>query len=146
MGNKTTPHVHGTPTVCSVISKAHFYDEAQRKTRPRRVRYLTAGQDHVAAVLATRNEAQGYGDDLFVWGSNKAFQLATGKHSNESLPTSPSSKLLHLASEMAAHNDDKEEEGATSCTMANIIDAKEQLVQLREGARIYCGDNVTVLY
>ena len=50
-----------------VISGAHYFDESSKSVKPRRVKYLTAGNYHVAAVLETSTNGNGdkaYGDDF----------------------------------------------------------------------------------
>ena len=71
LGTGQFTHCSGTPTPVHVISGAHYFDESSKSVKPRRVRYLTAGNYHVAAILETSTNGNGdkaYGDDLLCLG------------------------------------------------------------------------------
>ena len=133
LGTGQFTHCSGIPTPVHVISGAHYFDESSKSVKPRRIRYITAGNYHVAAVLETSTTESGgrvYGDDVYVWGANRAYQLGTGKHANCAEPISPSAPLLLRGMD----------------GIDEMVDDQGGQVQMREGARIYCGGDNTVLY
>lgn len=145
LGNGQYIHMQSTPTAISTISQAKYWDEGRREMRPRQLAYLTAGRMHAAAVLASVYD----GDDVFVWGGNKAYQLGTGRHSNEATPVSPATSLLLRSTVMngARKLNGNAVNGPEEPVKPNqlVHDAGGQL-ELLPGVRMLCAHDVTVVY
>lgn len=107
LGGGTWTHTLGTPTALAKITGLTYFDEGQGRVRPIRCRYLSAGATHAAAVMRTYRppanvltregeEGEGpvlevpHGDDVYVWGGNRYYQLGLGgKHHNLARPSTP---------------------------------------------------------
>lgn len=109
LGGGTWTHTLGTPTALVKITGLTYFDEVQGRVRPIRCRYLSAGATHAAAVMRTyrpsanklpREGMEGggegsilevpHGDDVYVWGGNRYYQLGLGgKHHNLARPSTP---------------------------------------------------------
>lgn len=95
LGNGRWKHIQGTPEKIKALSGLFEYNETIQKTQPIRLRDLSVGATHAAAVVAnnTNIKAAGtsssdvnYGADVLWWGNNEHYQLGTGKRNNASVP------------------------------------------------------------
>lgn len=149
LGNGQFTHVQGTPVLVHTVSGAHYFDDDKRQVRPRRVKYITAGNDHAAAVMETRTVVDGrvYGYDVYVWGSNRAYQLGTGRHANQAEPVSPNPNLILRAITVEADgNRTAKNDNGTDHGIGALVDNVGEKLQLKEGTRIYCGADATAIY
>lgn len=115
LGNGTWTHAQGQPTLLPTLSHLYYYDEREGNQQPGigtrkpiKCRGLMAGGDHAAAIMSTyrANTSKNYGqtaiksssssnpprhgDDLYIWGGNRYYQLGLGgKHHNQAKPTTP---------------------------------------------------------
>ena len=97
LGNGTWTHASGIPSPVRLISSMSYYDEERKTILPMRCRCVSAGTTHAAAVIRTyrpmdkeiqRSLGVRHGEDLYVWGCNKYYQLGLGgKHNNVAKPT-----------------------------------------------------------
>ena len=121
-------HLCGNPTPVMTISRAQYYNESKKSLLPRTPQIIACGEKHVICTLDT-HDRYGIGDDLFVWGSNRAYQLGTGKHANCFEPVSPSPDVLMRA---LGINGYAIEQGGR--------------LQAKVGTRIACGGDTSAFY
>ncbi|KAJ5924687.1 hypothetical protein N7466_008874 [Penicillium verhagenii] len=91
-------HIQDSPTQVKDLSGLSEYDEKLKQLAPIRLRYMSVGTNHAAAVLDNKtivnakntdslDKSKDFGYEVFWWGGNEHFQLGTGKRSNQSRPT-----------------------------------------------------------
>ncbi|KAJ5644684.1 hypothetical protein N7507_010695 [Penicillium longicatenatum] len=91
-------HIQDSPTKVKDLSGLGEYDEKMKQLAPIRLRHMSVGTNHAAAVLDNKTTISGnnidsldkskdFGYEVFWWGGNEHFQLGTGKRSNQSRPT-----------------------------------------------------------
>jgi len=94
LGHGKFQHMSGTLQRLEGVSGRVYFNEVARKVAPIRIRYLTAGRHHAAAVMST--EQEGNGDSVFVWGLNKDSQLGIeGSRANQGQPV-PASAFISI--------------------------------------------------
>ncbi|KAJ5594801.1 uncharacterized protein N7459_001009 [Penicillium hispanicum] len=98
LGNGRWIHIQDSPTKVKALSGLGEYDEKTKQMSPIRLREISVGTTHVAAVMDNKtslssttteslDKSRDFGYDALWWGGNEHFQLGTGKRSNQSRPT-----------------------------------------------------------
>ncbi|CAI7635661.1 unnamed protein product [Penicillium glandicola] len=98
LGNGRWIHLQDSPTKVKALSGMSEYDEKTKQMTPIRIRDMSVGTTHVAAILNNKtnvgkttkdslDQSKDWGYDVLWWGGNEHFQLGTGKRSNQSKPT-----------------------------------------------------------
>jgi alpha-tubulin suppressor-like RCC1 family protein len=98
LGTGKWTHVSASPAKVKTLSALFEFDEKTNKNMPIKVKSLSVGSTHTAAVLdnvtSTSASARGssendtnWGADVMFWGGNEHFQLGTGKRTNMNAPT-----------------------------------------------------------
>ncbi|EPZ34926.1 RCC1/BLIP-II [Rozella allomycis CSF55] len=88
LGNKSWQQHAIVPESVADVSDKFQYDEKIKDTRPIRIKQISCGGGHMACVLDTQNDGSTIGDQLYIWGYNKDYQLGNGKRRNFNSPTS----------------------------------------------------------
>ncbi|KAJ5481762.1 Regulator of chromosome condensationRCC1 [Penicillium sp. IBT 31633x] len=97
LGNGKWIHLQDSPTKVKALSGMNEYDEKTSQMTPIRIRAMSVGTTHVAAILDNKthvsktakdslDKSNDWGYDALWWGGNEHFQLGTGKRSNQSKP------------------------------------------------------------
>ncbi|TWU78188.1 hypothetical protein ED733_007763 [Metarhizium rileyi] len=97
LGNGKWTHVSTAPTKIKALSSLFEFDEETNKNMPIKLKALSIGSTHCAAVMdnitktntsskSSANETN-WGADVMFWGGNEFYQLGTGKRSNVNTPT-----------------------------------------------------------
>lgn len=86
LGNATFKHVQAQLAPVKEINYASEWSEKLNKVVPIQVSYLSAGPNHVAAVLDNANEIATT-QDLYLWGGNEFSQIGNGKRNNIPKPS-----------------------------------------------------------
>lgn len=97
LGTGKWTHVSSGPTKVKALSSLFEFDETANKNMPIKLKELSIGSTHCAAVMdnvtrtnvssrASENETN-WGADVLFWGGNEHYQLGTGKRSNLNMPT-----------------------------------------------------------
>lgn len=96
LGTGKWVHLTSAPGKIKGLSGLSEYDDTTRRMVPIRVRHLSVGSTHAAAVLDNATSAQArttsgstptnWGSDVVWWGGNEFYQLGTGKRSNLNEP------------------------------------------------------------
>ncbi|KAG5934282.1 hypothetical protein E4U60_003967 [Claviceps pazoutovae] len=99
LGTSKWTHVSRKPTKVKALSSLFEFDESTKKNMPIKLKALSIGSTHCAAVMdnvtktnasisssASENETN-WGADVLFWGGNEHYQLGTGKRSNLNTPT-----------------------------------------------------------
>lgn len=98
LGNGRWVHLQDAPTKVKDLSGLSEYDEKTEQTQPIRLRNMSVGTTHVAAILDNQtslstattdslDQSRDFGHEAFWWGGNEHFQLGTGKRSNLARPS-----------------------------------------------------------
>ena len=97
LGTGKWTHVSIGPTKVKALSSMFEFDEASNRLMPIRLKSLSVGATHCAAVMNNVTEtsiAQGSssnetncGSDVKFWGGNEHYQLGTGKRNNLNAPS-----------------------------------------------------------
>lgn len=86
LGNATFRHVQADMVPVKEINFASEWSEKLNKVVPIAVNYISAGPNHIAAVLDNSNEVAKT-QDLYLWGGNEFSQIGNGKRNNLSKPS-----------------------------------------------------------
>ncbi|KAK5995675.1 Found in mitochondrial proteome 25-like protein [Cladobotryum mycophilum] len=97
LGTGKWTHVTTGPTKVKGLSSLFEFDEKANKVVPIKLKSLSIGTTHCAAVMdnvtetnvsgrSSENETN-WGSDVVFWGGNEHYQLGTGKRSNMNAPT-----------------------------------------------------------
>ncbi|KAK2590744.1 hypothetical protein QQS21_011576 [Conoideocrella luteorostrata] len=97
LGTGKWTHVSTGPTKVKALSSLFEFDEKANKNMPIKLKNLSVGSTHCAAVMdnvtktnasnnASENETN-WGADILFWGGNEHYQLGTGKRTNINSPT-----------------------------------------------------------
>lgn len=97
LGTGRWTHVSTGPTKIKALSSQYEFDDSSNKLKPIRVKNLSVGTTHCAAVMdnATRTSASrhgsesdiNWGSDVMLWGGNEHYQLGTRKRNNLNEPS-----------------------------------------------------------
>ena len=91
-------HLQDSPIKVKDLSGLGEYDEKTKQMLPIRLRTMSVGTTHVAALLDNKtnlnakntdalDKSSDWGYEAFWWGGNEHFQLGTGKRANRSKPS-----------------------------------------------------------
>lgn len=97
LGTGRWSHVSAKPTKVKNLSSLFEFDEKTNTMGPIKIKDLSVGTTHCAAVMdnvtetsvsskGSENETN-WGADVLFWGGNEHFQLGTGKRTNINVPT-----------------------------------------------------------
>ncbi|KAG6014082.1 hypothetical protein E4U43_006956 [Claviceps pusilla] len=97
LGTGKWTHVSSGPTKVKALSSLFEFDESTNKNMPIKLKALSIGSTHCAAVMdnvtktnvtssGSENETN-WGADVLFWGGNEHYQLGTGKRTNLCTPT-----------------------------------------------------------
>ncbi|KHO01011.1 rRNA processing protein [Metarhizium album ARSEF 1941] len=97
LGTGKWTHVSTAPAKIKALSSLFEFDEETNKNVPIKLKALSVGSTHCAAVMdnitktdtsskGTENETN-WGADVLFWGGNEYYQLGTGKRTNMNTPT-----------------------------------------------------------
>lgn len=97
LGTGKWTHVSTGPTKVKALSSLFEFDENTNKNMPIKLKALSIGSTHCAAVMdnvtktntsnrGSENETN-WGADVLFWGGNEYYQLGTGKRTNMNVPT-----------------------------------------------------------
>ncbi|KOS17445.1 Protein FMP25 [Escovopsis weberi] len=97
LGTGKWTHVSIGPTKIKGLSSLFEFDEKANRVVPIRLKSLSVGTTHSAAVMDNATQTQtgrsssendtNWGSDVVFWGGNEYYQLGTGKRSNMNAPT-----------------------------------------------------------
>lgn len=97
LGTGKWTHVGSDPAKLPALSSLFEFDERNNKMVPIRLKALSVGTTHCAAVLDNVTETSvsqrggehetNWGADVVFWGGNEFYQLGTGKRTNKNAPT-----------------------------------------------------------
>ncbi|KZZ92168.1 rRNA processing protein [Moelleriella libera RCEF 2490] len=97
LGTGKWTHVSAGPTKVKSLSSLFEFDEKTNKNVPIKLKDLSIGSTHCAAVMdnVTKTDVSGqgsendtnWGADILFWGGNEHFQLGTGKRTNLNTPS-----------------------------------------------------------
>ncbi|CEJ56337.1 hypothetical protein PMG11_02545 [Penicillium brasilianum] len=98
LGTGRWVHLQDSPTKVKDLSGLAEYDETKNKMSPIRLRNMSVGTTHVAAVMDNKttvsskptdslDKSRDFGLDVLFWGGNEHFQLGTGKRTNLPRPS-----------------------------------------------------------
>lgn len=96
LGTGRWTHVSQEPTKVKALSSLYEFNEATNTMAPIKLKSLSIGATHCAAVMdnvtetslgrgASQSETY-WGADVLFWGSNEHYQLGTGKRNNQNAP------------------------------------------------------------
>ncbi|BCR85625.1 RCC1 domain-containing protein [Aspergillus chevalieri] len=147
LGNGKWTHLQDEPTKVKALSGLSEFDESTQKVSPIRLRDISVGTTHAAAVMGNSthihsastkaletNEDWGY--DALWWGGNEHYQLGTGKRSNLARPT-------YINAPPAPEDKDKEEARLQVMPRHKGKAGKRTLTMEQ---RVECGRHVSGLY
>lgn len=147
LGNGKWVHLQDKPTKVNALSGLFEYDEGSQKVVPIRLRHISVGSTHAAAVMAnwTNLDASSrgsqsdinWGEDVLWWGGNEFYQLGTGKRNNLCHPTyiNPPADVELLESQG---------EHRFQITPHHKVKVGGRKINMEQ--RIECGRNITAVY
>lgn len=150
LGNGRWTHVQSLPTKIAPLSGMFEFDEKKHRAIPIRMRQISVGSNHVAAIMdnvthvdasesGTENETN-WGADVLFFGNNEFFQLGTGKRNNCTTPTYI--QPLNRRAEVLEGKRPKGEEHRFHATPRATVHLGERWVSFEQ--RVVCGRGVTV--
>ncbi|KAL8726914.1 MAG: hypothetical protein Q9166_006403 [cf. Caloplaca sp. 2 TL-2023] len=99
LGNGRWTHIQGTPTKLKTLSSLFEYDEVKKTVIPIRLKSLSVGSTHAAAIMDNVTHVQAgtskgtdsendtnWGADVVWWGGNEYYQIGNGRRNNLSVP------------------------------------------------------------
>ena len=152
LGNGRWTHVAPTPVKIAPLSGLFEYDEHTHRAVPIRLRSLSVGASHVAAVLdnvtylaaseKTSEHDTNWGADVLFFGNNEFYQLGTGKRNNVVVPTYI--QPLDRRAEVSEGNRAKGEEHRLHVTPRSRVNVGGRSVWMEQ--RVEAGRGVTAVY
>jgi alpha-tubulin suppressor-like RCC1 family protein len=145
LGSGKWTHITEAPTKIKSLSGLREYDEKTNSVKPIRVKNISVGSTHAAAVLdnavsvATDVGTEfdtNYGADVLWWGGNEHYQLGTGKRNN--LPTPAYIAPLDSDRTVAGKGSKTADEPRFQIAHRTKRGSVEQ--------RVECGRNVSAVY
>ncbi|KAB8659306.1 hypothetical protein FH972_026195 [Carpinus fangiana] len=150
LGNGRWTHVQALPCKIAPLSGLFEYDEARRRAIPIRLREVSVGANHCAAVMdnvtyvgatdSTSDQDTNWGADVLFFGNNEFYQLGTGKRNNVVTPTYI--QPLDRVAEIREGKRGKEEEHRFHATPRSTVG----LLKCRSKENITTHDNVSRLH
>ncbi|KAL8703339.1 MAG: hypothetical protein Q9201_003475 [Fulgogasparrea decipioides] len=154
LGNGRWTHIQGTPTKIKALSGLFEYDERANSVAPIRLKSISVGSTHAAAVMdnvthvragtsrATDSENDtNWGADVVWWGGNEYYQIGNGRRNNLSVPgyIAP----LDSAAEVERTGKRKEEH-RFQITPRHKVDVGGRKVNVEQ--RVECGRMTSCVY
>ena len=150
LGTGRWSHVQGTPAKIKTLSGLFEYDEVAKAVVPIRLRALSVGSTHAAAVMnnvtyvaasatSGRNDTN-WGADVVWWGGNEFYQLGMGKRNNVSTPT----YIAPLDSVAEKERAKRKEEHRFQITPRHTVMVGRRKVSMEQ--RVECGRMCTAVY
>ena len=149
LGNGRWTHVQGTPSKIKALSGLYEYDEYTKTVVPIRLRQLSVGSTHAAAIMnnvthvgATDRSSENdtnWGADVLWWGGNEFYQLGTGKRNNVANPTYIPPLDVEADKQMG-----RREEHRFQITPRGKVKVRGRWVSVEQ--RVECGRGCTAVY
>lgn len=154
LGNGRWTHNQGVPTKIKAFSGLFEYDETKNIVIPIRLKSLSVGTTHAAAVMDNVTHVQAgssrrtdsendtnWGADILWWGGNEYYQIGNGRRNNINTPgyIAP----LDSGAEVARTGKRKEEH-RFQITPRHKVDVKGRKVSVEQ--RVECGRMVSCVY
>lgn len=155
LGNGRWTHVSTAPAKVKALSALYEFNEKKNMLSPIKVKSLSVGATHCAAVMGneTQTASTGWtskdnqtnvGADVLFWGGNEHYQLGTGKRSNLNAPAYIGPLDGGAADAARGRGDDQRLCLAPRQTAKTGVDGKGRKVTLEQ--KVECGRYVTGVY
>ncbi|KAJ5174431.1 uncharacterized protein N7482_000308 [Penicillium canariense] len=139
-------HLQDSPSKVKDLSGLAEYDEKKKQMSPIRLRYISVGTTHVAAVMDNKtsvssetteslDKSRDFGLDVLWWGGNEHFQLGTGKRTN-----------LPRPSYIKAPSESKKDEPEARLQIMPQHKGKVGNRSVNMEQRVECGRHVSAIY
>ncbi|KAF3387346.1 Ultraviolet-B receptor UVR8 [Penicillium rolfsii] len=147
LGTGRWVHLQDSPSKVKDLSGLAEYDETKKQMSPIRLRYMSVGTTHVAAVMDNKttvsskptdslDKSHDFGLDVLFWGGNEHFQLGTGKRTNLPRPS-----YIKAPSEASKKD---EPEARLQIMPAHKGKVGKRSVKMEQ--RVECGRHVSAIY
>ncbi|RAL15467.1 RCC1 domain-containing protein [Aspergillus homomorphus CBS 101889] len=148
LGNGKWTHIQDALTKVKPLSGLFEFDERLKGLAPIRLRDISVGTTHVAAVMDnnpqmdsastdTLSEADAWGYDVLWWGGNEHFQLGTGKRSN-------SSKPIYINAPVEGKSEAEKQGARLQIMPSHKGKAGSRTVKMEQ--RVECGRHISAIY
>ncbi|KAL8683031.1 MAG: hypothetical protein Q9186_000941 [Xanthomendoza sp. 1 TL-2023] len=159
LGNGRWTHVQGTPAKLKTLSGLFEYDEVKNSVVPIRLKSLSVGATHAAAVmdnvthvkagLSRKTDSENdtnWGADVVWWGGNEYFQLGNGRRNNLSVPgyIRPLDDEVVGVEDKGARKGKRREEHRFQITPKHRVEVAGRVVGVEQ--RVECGRLVSCVY
>ncbi|KAL8762248.1 MAG: hypothetical protein Q9184_001729 [Pyrenodesmia sp. 2 TL-2023] len=154
LGNGRWTHVQGVPAKVKALSGLFEYDEEKNSIIPIRLKSLSVGSTHAAAVMDNVTHVQAgtsghtdsendtnWGADIVWWGGNEYYQIGNGRRNNMNLPgyIAPLDSVAETT-----RTGKRKEEHRFQITPRHNVDVKGRKVSVEQ--RVECGRMVSCVY
>ncbi|KAL9595662.1 MAG: hypothetical protein Q9219_006295 [cf. Caloplaca sp. 3 TL-2023] len=154
LGNGRWTHVQGVPAKLRALSGLFEYDEDTKSVIPIRLRSLSVGSTHAAAVMNNVTHVQAgasrrtdsendtnWGADVVWWGGNEYYQIGNGRRNNMSTPgyIAPLDTVAEIS-----RTGKRKEEHRFQITPRHKVDLKGRKVSVEQ--RVECGRMASCVY
>ncbi|KAF7720109.1 Uncharacterized protein PECH_001224 [Penicillium ucsense] len=147
LGTGRWVHLQDSPAKVKDLSGLAEYDEVKKQLTPIRLRDISVGTTHVAAVMDNKSavtskstesldKSRDFGYDVLFWGGNEHFQLGTGKRVNFSRPS-----YIKAPAEVS-----KKDEPDARLQIMPQHKGKLDNRSVKMEQRVECGRHVTAIY
>ncbi|KAI4201663.1 MAG: hypothetical protein LQ346_002114 [Caloplaca aetnensis] len=154
LGNGRWTHIQGLPTKIKALSGLFEYDETNNTVIPIRLKSLSVGSTHAAAVMDNVTHVQAgtsgrtdsendtnWGADIVWWGGNEYYQIGNGRRNNMNVPgyIAPLDSVAETT-----RMGKKKEEHRFQITPRHKVNVKGRNVSVEQ--RVECGRMVSCVY
>lgn len=154
LGNGRWTHIQGGPVKVKALSGLFEYDEEKNSVIPIRLKSLSVGSTHAAAVMdnvthvhagsSGRTDSENdtnWGADILWWGGNEYYQIGNGRRNNMNLPgyIAPLDSVAETT-----RTGKRKEEHRFQITPRHKVDVKGRKVSVEQ--RVECGRMVSCVY
>ncbi|KAL8829465.1 MAG: hypothetical protein Q9170_006153 [Blastenia crenularia] len=154
LGNSRWTHIQGVPAKIKALSGLFEYDESNNSVVPIRLRSLSVGSTHAAAVMDNVTHVQAgtsrhtdsendtnWGADIVWWGGNEYYQIGNGRRNNMNTPgyIAPLDTVAEVT-----RTGRRKEEHRFQITPRHKVDLKGRKVSVEQ--RVECGRMVSCVY
>ncbi|KAI4088158.1 MAG: hypothetical protein LQ344_006250 [Seirophora lacunosa] len=154
LGNGRWTHIQGVPAKIKALSGLFEYDEIKNRVIPIRLKSLSVGSTHAAAVMDNVTHVQAgashgtdsendtnWGADIVWWGGNEYYQIGNGRRNNMNVPgyIAP----LDTGAEVARTGKRKEEH-RFQITPRHKVEVKGRVKSVEQ--RVECGRMASCVY
>lgn len=147
LGTGKWVHLQDSPSKVKDLSGLAEYDESKNKMSPIRLRNISVGTTHVAAVMDNKttvtskptdslDKSHDFGLDVLFWGGNEHFQLGTGKRTNLPRPS-------HIK---APNESSKKDEPEARLQIMPQHKGKVGMRSVKMEQHVECGRHVSAIY